>query len=759
MRKFSTIIKDTFGHEKRFVNWKLEKKKDKQTKIPYSPITGRMASSTDAATWGTYEEARAADAKIGIVFTPEQNLLGIDIDHCLNGLQIIHEQEKKIFDLIEAADTYTEISPSETGIHLLLKLSAPLKLVSNKKAPFEAYTSGRYFTMTETALGAEKPIREVTPEQALELLAIIGYPWKKDEPVLTQSKLNGAIEFAKIQSPEKGERMTHAAAADYVDVNGNAVLDDDEIVQRMIASKHGAEIKSLMDGNISKYKNDASVADLALCSHLAFWTGRDAMRMERIWMSTIFGGRKKTVERADYRARTIATAIAGCKEVYESHRQRQEQELKVAAPDIEFIYTLNARKEKVFILNTENICRILRAHPDFKGNLRYDIFKNSIEVCVDGKWRAIGDDFEVVLQTKISILFPIFGTVGKQMTFDALKLVAMENSIDSAADWATALVWDKKKRLDTWLCKTYGVPDDKYHRAVAANVLKGAIKRIMFPGCKFDYVLVLEGEQGTKKSSSLRILAGEEWYVETTMGTDSKDFFMQFAGKLFVEFSEGETLNKTEAKKMKAIITTQIDKYRPPYERVSRDFPRRCIFAMTTNQEEYLKDETGNRRWLPVTVVFKDGADLEWLAENREQMYAEAYYRVMIEKETIYEFPKEETKKMQESRQMHDPTTEAVCDWYINELKESDKMSGVTVQQVCRDALYNGFHSKPMTRQEDMSIAYTLKNVLKLVRVRKMVKGVQSWRWFETGHLSPIQEEDMTTEKAVEEELGNWGKA
>src|ERR1019366_5023328 len=118
------------------------------------------------------------------------------------------------------------------------------------------------------------------------------------------------------------------------------------------------------------------------------------------------------------------------------------------------------------------------------------------------------------------------------------------------------------------------------------------------------------------------------------MSTDNKDFFMQFQGKLFVEFSEGETLNRTETKKMKAIITTQFDRYRPPFGRSSQDFPRRCVFAMTTNQEEYLKDETGNRRWLPVRLV-KKTADTEWLAENREQIFAEAYHRVITLKETI----------------------------------------------------------------------------------------------------------------------------
>ena len=196
------------------------------------------------------------------------------------------------------------------------------------------------------------------------------------------------------------------------------------------------------------------------------------------------------------------------------------------------------------------------------------------------------------------------------------------------------------------------------------------VKRIVFPGCKFDYVLVLEGEQGIKKSMSLAVLGGN-WHSETTMSTDNKDFFMQFAGKAIIEFSEGETLSRTEVKRMKAIITVQSDRYRVPFDRMTQDFPRRCVFAMTTNQSEYLKDETGNRRWLPVAVVAEE-ANIEWLQANRDQLFAEAYSRVLAG-EKIYEFPKEETERQQAARMIHDPNADLVAEWYYNELRIEER--------------------------------------------------------------------------------------
>jgi putative DNA primase/helicase len=317
------------------------------------------------------------------------------------------------------------------------------------------------------------------------------------------------------------------------------------------------------------------------------------------------------------------------------------------------------------------------------------------------------------------------------MIFDAIVKVAKECAIDSASDFVKALVWDKQARLDTWLSKTFGCPDDIYHQAVASNWLKGMMKRITEPGRKFDYVLVLEGAQGSRKSTSLAIL-GRDWHVETTMGTDSKDFFMQFQGKAIIEFSEGETMSRTEVKKMKAIITTQVDRYRPSYGRFTEDFPRRCVFAMTTNQEEYLKDETGNRRWLPAKVVF-DHADTDWLEANRDQLFAEAYYRISVLKETTYEFPGDETQKAQEARRIKDPNSDLVVDWYWNECTEDQRLNGITVHQVYKEALHANFPSRPLNRYEEMGIADMLKSALKLTKRRVMIDGRQMMRWFDDG--------------------------
>lgn len=692
-----------YGSEKRWVNWKLLKVKGKATKIPYA-INGRKASSTDPGTWATHDDAFAAAENIGIIFLPDRLLLGIDIDHCIEGNEIVHVKGEMIKEFLNVADTYVEISPSGTGLHIFLALTAPLDLIAHKSAPFELYADKRYFTFTGKPLREPAPVREVTPEQAVELLALIGYPWKKID--------------ASSAMPADQKMPKHSSSIR---------LDDSRILEKMFASKNGDHIRHIYEGQTDLFGGDESSADMALCSHLAFWSGKDALTIERLWIASPLGSRKKTQDRADYRAHTVANAILGCADAYEPGPREAVRAID-ADVELDLLYVLDNSKEKVFTMNTENMCRILRKHPDFKDTLRFDSFKNSYEIQWKGKWRALEDNDSVNLQTAISIIFPCFGKVGKMMIFDAMVKVAKENAVDSAADWMRSLRWDGAPRLDDWFFHAFGAPQDEYHKAVASNWWKGMVKRAIHPGSKFDYVLVLEGPQGSKKSTSLSTIGGD-WHVETAMSTDNKDFFMQFQGKLIVEFSEGETLSRTEVKRMKAIITMQTDRYRPSYGRVSEDFPRHCVFAMTTNQTEYLKDETGNRRWLPVRVV-KDEADIAWLSANREQLYAEAYERVIKKNESVYDFPKEATVSAQEARRVTDANEDLIVDWYWNKLTDAQRDAGITNHQVYRDAIHAGFASKPMQKWDEMSIANVLRLSLNLEKKRQMAGRVRLWRWW-----------------------------
>lgn len=725
---------------KRWIVWKSEKVAGRLTKVPYS-VTGKKASSTDETTWTTYKAAKAAYkapgskfAGIGVIFTPAKTLLGIDIDHVLDDKgELLLEHAKEIEALILAADTYTEISPSGTGLHLYIALDAPLSLIANRHAPYEAYTAGRFFTYTERSYHTEPlAIRTTAPDEARALLELIGYPWGKISVAKVLENYSSHTLLTAQPTPD-GVALFNPRHEDVV-----PLMDDAEVLRRMFASKNGAKIQKLYDGDTTAQDKDNSRADAALLNHLAFWTRKDTAQMQRLWLQSPLGAREKTQKRLDYRERSIAGAIENCKETY------------TAPAALDLLYTLDSKKDKIYTQNTENMCRILKKHEDFADTLRYDAFTDRIEISIHGRWRAFEESDTITIQTKISILFSAFRKVGKDMVYDAIVKVAKENAMDSAIDFVRSIKWDGTKRLDTWLTQTYGAEDNVYHRAVGSNWMKGLVKRIVEPGCKFDYVLVLEGAQGSKKSTSLFILGSinerMNWHVETTMSTDSKDFFEQFTGKVIIEFSEGETLSRTEVKKMKAIITTQVDRFRPSYGRLSVDHPRRCVFAMTTNQDQYLKDETGNRRWLPVVVKLRE-ANIEWLAANRDQLLAEAYHRVAVDRETLYEFPEEETRREQDLRRISDPNEERIADWYYNTLKEQERVDGITCEQVNQGALRQGFFGA-MKKFEEMAIADVLGRVLSLKKKRKMVNGIQCMRWFDSKYIELPEIEKLFKEES-----------
>ena len=397
------------------------------------------------------------------------------------------------------------------------------------------------------------------------------------------------------------------------------------------------------------------------------------------------------------------------------------------------------------IVNEENVYRTIQNDPNLAGHFRDNLFASVAESNFEReKWEPLQRGDVTSVQMYLMRTYAHFEHVPHGAVEDAIMYYVKKNQVSPPVEWMKSLTWDKKPRLDTWLSEVYGVAESEYHRTVGANWMKGLVKRIAEPGCKFDYVIVLEGEQGMKKSTSLSVLGGE-WYVETVFAPDNKDFFMIFSGKAIVEFSEGETLSRTEAKRLKAVITMQHDKFRPPYERVAKEFARQCVFAMTTNQDQYLKDETGNRRWLPVAV--KKVANVEWLKENREQLFAEAYYRAIILRETTYEFPEEETKAEQAMRQTTDPREEQVYNWYFYTLTEAERQEGITTRQayVCgvqglEDV--GAAFAKEMGKIEEMVVGTILRKSLALERRRLRDNVQRFYRYMPTQKTLEMQPED-----------------
>ena len=205
-----------------------------------------------------------------------------------------------------------------------------------------------------------------------------------------------------------------------------------------------------------------------------------------------------------------------------------------------------------------------------------------------------------------------------------IDVAARQRVVEPVRDELEALTWDGERRVDTWLARYLGVADTIYARAVGAKWLISAIARAFRPGCKADHVLVLEGRQGQGKSTALSVLAGPEHFSDQISKLGEKDAAIQLQGPWIVELSELDAMNRSEISAIKGFITITSDDYRSPYGRRVERHPRRCVFAGTTNEEVYLRDATGNRRFWPVKCGM---IDLEGLRADRAQLLAEAVVR------------------------------------------------------------------------------------------------------------------------------------
>lgn len=205
---------------------------------------------------------------------------------------------------------------------------------------------------------------------------------------------------------------------------------------------------------------------------------------------------------------------------------------------------------------------------------------------------------------------------------DAVTQLCLGHTFHPICQMLDALAWDGVSRVDGWLTTYMGADDTPLNWAVGRIMLLAAVRRVRQPGVKFDTIVILEGKQGTGKSTALRILAGPENHSDNEILTlDTKAQMEAMEGVWIYELSEMSGLNKSEVERMKAFASRDVDRARMSYARISDARRRQTIFIGTTNEHKYLKDRTGNRRFLPV----KTGViDLEALRRDRDQLWAEA---------------------------------------------------------------------------------------------------------------------------------------
>ena len=604
--------------EKRWVCWA------KGSKTPKNAYTGGNAMSNKSETWATFHEALAACGKygfVGIGFMFGGGWSGIDLDHCEKDITAYQSAERGgiVWEILHTIDkspckVYAEISPSGTGVHIIGRGALPAG--GRKKGNVEMYNDGRYFRLTCNFVDDTHTDIDGDCSAALNQI---------HTKYLAEKPDNKRIQSTHNQSWGTPTR-----------------IDFDTMLEKIYASKQGGIFHQLFNkGDISGYKSQ-SEADLALCNILAFWLGNDAAAIDAAYrQSALMQVRGKKWDRKQvgttYGAITIQKAIDGTLNTYQQHKEERPHGASVGDPaggtlaSMGYSVRVKNNTEAVVKCN-RNLKLYVQRNSEILHNVRWNDFADYAEIQRSGKWERLTDADLLQIATKIEeharqrsdgLQVIQSWSINKNNVLDIITEFA--ERVNPVKAYFEGLQWDGVERIPTLFHDVLGADKNEYTAAAAKLFLLGIFSRVYVPGCKFDYMVVLQGAQGLGKSAFFKALAiNDDWYgsIGAEHMRDTKRLGEDSAGRLILEYEELNGIRKTDNEALKATITRTNDIYRKSYGTISESHKRKFVLVGTTNNGQYLTDPTGNRRYLPVPVTKKGFLD----ANTVNQIWAETMH-------------------------------------------------------------------------------------------------------------------------------------
>ena len=324
----------------------------------------------------------------------------------------------------------------------------------------------------------------------------------------------------------------------------------------------------------------------------------------------------------------------------------------------------------------ENVVLILQNDPKLAGRLAFNEMDHNVVVRQNLPWRKVKTTSQWVDADDAHLRYyleRVYGLTGKDRIFDAVNVVANLAAFHPVRDYLDSCTWDGVPRVDTLLIDYLGAEDNEYTRAVTRKTLVAAVARIYKPGCKFDYMLTLRGRQGLGKSALIGKLGGQ-WFSDTFTTMQGKEAYEQVMGVWLVEVGELAGMRKAEAETIKLYVSKQTDRFRPAYGRRLQEFPRQCIFIGTTNETQFLRDTTGNRRFWVVDTPNEPTRDM-WaeLTEDVVRMIWAEAVELYKKGEKLY-LPRDleaMARAVQESYEEENPKAGIIAD-YLDRLLPED---------------------------------------------------------------------------------------
>lgn len=596
-----------------WVNYVFEpdpKNPDKPKKIPKNPkSTSYNARVNDPATWGNLEQATSnvgkiikhriyydkndrtkfetVDAEIaGIGFMFADGICGIDVDDCMDD----PERKEQAQTILQLMDTYTELSPSGTGYHIIFRCDLtkipqkngkldPAFYTKNTKKDLECYFSGltnRFFTYTGEAVNS-LDIEERT-EQVLQFLNLF--------MIQGSSKPQGG------ESPPIGVELS-----------------DDEIIKKARDEPNGKFIKLFDDGDWSGYRSQ-SEADHALCLKIGFYRC-DRDTIDRIFRkSKLF--RPKWDERhgADtYGNMTINSAIARLQEAGRFYSTKKQPGRPKKDKNKSLIPNNVDSDEFITISGVREYLKQIGVTVRYNETTR----KSEILGIDNYNNNYIVNSLPIIIYDQLNLMYE---KCPKSDVQDFLRVILMDNAYNPALEIIESGKWDGTDRLPELFQIMRIADNDRLSKTLVFKWIWQNLSMLRNNRGEFgaDGLLVLQGAQGIGKTSFARKMALKNEFFGEGLQLDlrDKDTVIQAVSCWIGELGEIESTFKSDISALKAFISRATDKYRVPYGRTAEDNPRRTSFIGTCNSDEYLIDETGNRRYW--TVPIPERIDLDALA-------------------------------------------------------------------------------------------------------------------------------------------------
>lgn len=698
---------------KRWAPWRAEwnEKKGKWGKIPHRADNPNYGlSTTKPEQWFSYDAAvgalrRNGDkfAGVGYCMTGPHGIVAVDLDNCVDDLGLIADWAQEVIDALKS---YTEFSPSGNGIRIMARGETVCDW-TNHDVGIEVYGGheARFLTLTGNVLPGFGELRGVSESTWGELQRQYAREKRMAEVIdLNVPDLLDELVLPGIDDLQLAETPRKFLSTGAYDTDRSGTL-------------HQSGIALYAAG-----LNDAEVFSLLVYNQFAMGVALDHRRQDND-RAMLYLWREHCVK-----AKPKAQAMVASSDEFDL--------VEAQANEPPPLPKFKRDKDGSIPATVDNVTMAVR-RPDVCGiEIKFDTFRDEIMFTLPGRaqWQQFSDPDYVRL--RIALERGGFKPIGRELIRDVVQLVAAENPFDSAQLWLSGLAWDGVPRIATFLTDYFSAEDTEYTRAVSMYLWTAMAGRIVSPGCKADMAPILVGDQGAGKSSAVAAMVpSPEFFTEISFHEKDEDLSRKMRGRLIAEIGELRGLHTKELEGIKAFITRTHENWVPKYREFAVQFPRRLVFIGTTNKDEFLADETGNRRWLPVRVY---QVQVDSIRRDRLQLWAEA--RDVFQKAGVqYAAAQELAVEAHSEHTIQDSWTEVVGDW----LDRADDLTGesprtrkfLRVTEVLVEAL--GFTERNISRREEMRMGATLK-ALGYERKKLRVDGKTLWAHVPTcSHLFP----------------------